>query len=59
MTTHPEPYVVLRVDTKDSSDLARAAEVLSRAAAGLALEGIFCHMSFSLVDVDDEEEADA
>ncbi len=46
--------VSVNIFTDDPGAVAKACEVLGRAAAGLALEGINCSMSVHELDEDDE-----
>lgn len=46
------------VVTRNSEHVAKAGEVLARAAAGLALEGIAVSLSFGIPEDDDEGEPD-
>jgi hypothetical protein len=49
-------FVSLSVNEMTPDNVTRVVEVLSRAAAGLALEGIDVNISFGSFDLDEDEE---
>lgn len=53
--TSPAWHIGAYVHTTDQSAVAKAAEVLSRAVVGLALEGIDEHIHIDQTDEGDEE----